>query len=195
MLGTVPAQRSIWAEHIAKKQAVELKKEGKSDEEIAKELEETIAGVADNDELASGMTTFFKDKDGYFVRDYFIKGFAKEAARIKKDHGALKQLRSKVVQHLFVRPSKIYVAAANAELEIIERPLRASTPQGERTAIARSHCVPAGTKLSFEVHVLQDVIKKDLLETLFEYGSYSGMGQWRGSGHGAFNVLKLKEKK
>ena len=160
-----------------------------------KELEETIEGVADNDELLSGMTTFMKDEKGYYVRDYFCKGFLKDAANIKKDYGAQKQLRSKVVKYLFVRPRKIYVAKANAELEVIERPLRASTPQGERTAIARSHAVPAGTKLSFEVHVLQDQIKKDLLATILEYGEFSGMGQWRGSGHGSFNVLKLKEQK
>lgn len=86
-----------------------------------------------------------------------------------------KQLRSKVVQFLFVRPVKIYIADVDAKLEIVERPLRASTPQGERIAIARSEALPAGTRIGFEVIVLNDVINKSCLESLLEYGQYAGL--------------------
>lgn len=61
-------------------------------------------------------------------------------------------------------------------------------------AIARSLAVPAGTKLKFEVHVLNDVISRGCLEALLSYGEYEGFGQWRGSGHGAFSVVTLKQK-
>jgi hypothetical protein len=193
MLGTTPCNPSIWAEHIATKQTKALKKEGWTDDKIKAEIEKTVEGVADNDELESGKTTFMSDKKGYYVRDYFVKGFFKEAARAKKEFGAMKQLRDKVGKYLFVRPRNIYVAKAGAELELIERPLRAQTPQGERVAIARSEAVPAGTKLAFEVHCLQGVISKKCLEELLAYGEYQGFGQWRNSGHGSFSVLSMVE--
>lgn len=193
MLGTVPAQSSIWAEHIAAKQSKALKKEGMTDDEIKAEIASTIEGVADVDSLRTGLTTFMCDANGYFVRDYFLKGFFKSAAKVRKEFGSLKQLRSKVVSHLFIRPRAVYIASADAELEIIERPLRASTPQGERTAIARSHCVPAGTRLSFQVHLVGGVLSRGCLETLLEFGAYEGLGQWRGAGNGSFEVVSLTE--
>jgi len=191
MLGTVPTQSSIWANHIATKQAKALKREGWAEADIKKELESTIEGVADNDDLQVGLTGFFNDGDGYFLRDYQVKGFLKEAAKVMKQFGATKQLRSKVVQSLFVRPRKVYVAKPNADLEIVERPLRGQTPQGERIAIARSFSVPAGTKLEFEIHTLNGVITKGCVEALLEYGQYQGFGQWRGAGNGSFEVLQL----
>jgi hypothetical protein len=193
MLGTIPCQKSIWAEHIATKQAKALKKEGKTDEEIKTEIESTVEGVQDNDDLESGKTTFFHDATGYFVRDYWVKGFLKQAARVKKEFGVVKQLRDKVVKYVFVKPRNIYVAKPDAELEVVERPLRAQTPQGERVAIARSLSVPAGTMLEFELHVLNDALSTSCIETLLEYGQYEGFGQWRGSGHGSFTVVSCKK--
>ena len=193
MLGTTPCSPSIWAKHIQTKQEKALKKEGLSNEEIKIEIEKTIEGVVEDNELANGKTSFMKDVTGYYVRDYFIKGFFKQSAKCMKQFGATKQLRSKVVQFLFVKPAKMYIAEVDADLEVVERPLRASTPQGERVAIARSECVPAGTKISFEVHILQNVITEGCLKSLLEYGSYEGLGQWRGSGAGRFDVIEFKK--
>jgi len=193
MLGTNPSNKSIWAQHIASKQTKALKKDGWDDAKIKAEIEATIEGVKENDDLENGKTTFMADDKGYFVRDYFIRGFLKEAARVKKEFGAMKQLQSKVSKYVFVRPTKIYIAKPDADLLLIERPLRAQTPQGERVAIARSLAVPAGTKLSFELHVLEDVVPKGCIETLLGYGEFQGLGQWRSSGHGSFNVLTFDE--
>lgn len=194
LLGTVPCNPSIWADHIAAKQAKALKKEGYSEEEIQKEIQATIAGVQNNDEMESGKTTFFQDDKGYFLRDYQIKGFLKESAKVLKQYGPTKQLRSKVVQTVFVRPRKIYVADSDAELEVIERPLRGQTPQGERVAIARSLAVPAETNLEFDVQCLNGTITKGCLDTLLEYGQFAGIGQWRGAGKGSFAVLQMEAK-
>jgi len=193
MLGTTPVNPSIWAEHIATKQAKALKKEGMSADEIKAEIESTVAGVSGNDELDTGKTTFMKDEIGYYVRDYFIKGFLKNSAKCMKEFGKVKQLRSKVRDYLHVRPRHIYVAKPNSELQIIERPLRAQTPQGERVAIARSESVPAGTILDFELHSLNGVITKNCIEALLDFGQYEGLGQWRGSGAGRFTVVEFKE--
>ena len=195
MLGTVPATKSIWVDHISTKQSKKMKRDGLlSQEEIDAELAATIEGVEERDEMEQGKTTFFKDDKGYYVRDYFIKGHLKEAGRVMKTHGTIKAaLRSKVVQYLFIKPRNIYVAAPSAKLEIVERPLRASTPQGERVAIARSEAIPEGTQLSYTVHVLNDVVKKSCLESLLEYGSYMGLGTWRGSGCGRFSVVEFSD--
>lgn len=189
MLGTTPCNPSIWAEHIASKQEKALRKEGWLETDIKVEIAKTIEGVADNDELATGKTSFMSDEKGYFVRDYFVKGFFKHAAKCLKQFGATKQLRSKVVQFLFIKPFKMYIAGLDDDLELVERPLRASTPMGERVCIARSESVPVGTKITFSVHCLNNVITEGCLNTLLEYGQYEGLGQWRGAGCGRFNVI------
>jgi hypothetical protein len=193
LLGTVPATKSIWVDHVATKLGKGMKRDGKSPEEIEEELEKTLEGVADRDIVTQGLTTFYKNNRGYYVRDFFIKGHLKEAGRVMKEHGNTKQLRSKVVQYLFVRPRNIYVAKPTTTLDIVERPLRAQTAQGERICIARSEAIPEGTTLEYNVHVLNDVIKKSCLSELLQYGEYMGLGAWRGSGAGRFSVVSFEE--
>ncbi len=192
MLGTCPAVRSIWSNHIATKQAKALKKKGKTEEEIQQELEEILEGVPGEEEmLEAGLTTFMRDETGYYVTDYFVEGFLKHTANVLKEWGTLKQLRSKVRADLQVMPRKIYVAKPDAQLEIVERPLRAQTAQGERISIARSHAIPAGTILDFVVRSWKGVITKKCLADLLEYGQKEGLGQWRGGGYGRFIVKAL----
>lgn len=188
LLGTVP-QRSIWAEHVASKQTKELKRDGWTADEIKEEIAATVEDVPELEER--GLTSFMHDEKGYFIRDFLVRGFLKESARVLKEHGKLKQLQSKVSKYVYVRPTKLYVAKPKAKLEIIERPLRAQTPMGERTAIARSESVPAGTRIKFEIVSLQGVVSEGLLRTLLGYGTYQGLGQWRSSGCGRFEVVSF----
>lgn len=192
MLGTTPALKSIWQNHIATKQAKSLKKQGKTEEEIQTELAELLEGVPGDEEmLEAGLTTFLKDETGYYVTDYFVEGFLKSAALVMREWGNLKQLRSKVRQDLQVTPRRIYVAKPDAQLEIIERPLRAKTAQGERVSIARSHAIPAGTILDFQIRSWKGTITKTCLAEILEYGQKEGLGQWRGGGYGRFAVVEL----
>ena len=56
---------------------------------------------------------------------------------------------------VFIRPRKVFYRLQDgAEIGMIERPLRASTAQGERVALARSDSLPAGTEMEFEIHVI-----------------------------------------
>ena len=73
------------------------------------------------------------------------------------------------------------------EVQTVQRPLRASTPQGERIALASSEAVPAGATLVFEVALLNPDAHKDLVIEWLDYGRLRGMGQWRNSGAGRFN--------
>ncbi len=196
MLGTTPALKSIWQNHIASKQAKSLKKQGLTEEEIKEEIKELLDGVPGDEEmLETGLTTFMQDGEGYYVTDYFVEGFLKSAALVMREWGTLKQLRSKVRQDLQVTPRKIYVAKPDAELAIVERPLRAKTAQGERVSIARSHAVPAGTILDFQIRSWKGIITKSCLADILEYGQKEGLGQWRGGGYGRFAVVELSEAK
>lgn len=194
LLGTVPESKQLFAAHIGKKQAVAMKKEGRSDEEIREELESTIEGITDIDPLEQGKTTFYKDARGYYLKAYYIRGYLKDTASILKQYGPLKQLKSKVSKFLFVEPDKIYIAKPNAVLEVIERPLRAEGPMGVRSCLARSDSLPAGTEFEFDLVSLQGVFDERLIKGLLEYGSFAtGMGQWRSAGNGRFEVLNCQK--
>lgn len=75
-------------------------------------------------------------------------------------------------------------------LPIVERPLRAATARGERTALAMSEMMPEGTKINFDVWLLGDrekgPITEEMLREVFLYGRLKGLGQWRSSGWGRF---------
>ena len=191
-LGTVPTQSSIWTEHIATKQSKGMKKDGLSEEEIEQRLADTLEGVQEIDELKSGLTSFLKDEQGYYVEGYVLKGYFKNAARQLKQWGALKQLQSKVTNYLFIAQRKVYVATPDAQLLLVERPIRCETAQGPRTAIARSEAVPEGTEVSFTVQLLHGVIPLTLLRELLDYGQYQGVGQWRTGNCGTFDVVSCE---
>lgn len=71
------------------------------------------------------------------------------------------------------------------EIGSCQRPLRASTPQGERVALANSEAIPAGASIEFDI-VAFDSGHWGLIEEWLNYGEYNGLGQWRSSGKGAF---------
>ncbi len=186
MLGTNPTT-DIWSSHIAATQTRGMKKDGKTDEEIKEELKDIQSDLPELEE--KGLTSFLSDEKGYYIPAYMIRGFLKAAATAMKEHGKLKQLKSKISQWVFVLPSKIHCADPKDKLEIVSRPLRADTPMGQRTAIARSHSIPAGTKLNFEIHTLNESITKEFLLELLTYGFYQGLGQNRGAGYGQFEFV------
>ena len=71
------------------------------------------------------------------------------------------------------------------EVGRLERPLRASTAQGERVCLASSETVPEGTTQEFDIVVMRDALLPYVIEWL-KYGEMRGMGQWRNSGCGRF---------
>ena len=73
----------------------------------------------------------------------------------------------------------------DGEIGSCQRPLRASTPQGERIALANSETIPAGATMEFDIKLLSDTHVPLVTECL-NYGKYRGTGQWRNSGKGRF---------
>lgn len=190
MLATKP-NKQVYMKWLIEKQTKEMKKEERSEDDIAAEVERIKKDldhtVDDESGESAKFTTFSKDETGVYIESYMIRGYLKNAGQTLKQYGAQKQLKSLLNKYCFVGPDKIYVAPPDTKHEKVERPLRAQTPMGERVSIAVSDQLPAGTEIKFRVKCLQGYVKRGLLETLFDYGEFQGLGQWRNSGiYGTF---------
>lgn len=180
VLGTSPANEDIYREFIASKAPV--------DERI--NIEDEVAALGVDEVVEKGMTIFPKLDDGTpFVYDYQLKGFFKGAASALRQipgsrSSKVKAYKKKVDQLIFVTPRQIPVLLSGPT-DTCQRPLRASTPQGERVSLAMSEEIPAGSVLEFDVVMLNDDDEKLVREWL-NYGVLHGFGQWRNSGKGRF---------
>lgn len=180
LLGAVPKDPAVYEKYIASKAAL-------SDERLAEELS-TVEKVEEK-----GWTGFHSLENGRpFLYDYVPKGFFKDAcSMLRREEGTLsskiKAYRKIIDGLVFIFPDKIPLIF-EGEMGILERPLRASTAQGERIALARSDTCPVGTTMEFEVLVLGKDVTEALLREWLEYGALRGLGQWRNSGAGRFWV-------
>lgn len=162
----------------------------------AQKIEEEIAALGVDAVEEKAMTVFPKLADGTpFLYDYQIRGFFKEICGAMKaisgtKSSKVKAHKKKIDNTIFVEPREIPLDLHGMKMGNCQRPLRASTPQGERIALANSEVCPEGTSCEFEVLCMVDEDAEMLLEWL-EYGQYKGIGQWRNSGKGrfAFEVL------
>lgn len=181
VLGAVALNKDTYGEHGGGKDAPD-----------PDTLEAEQGMIVENEER--GVTGFLRDNGNIIERAYIIKGFCKAARkacrRIKDTKSSKLQAAREVLdQLLFVYPNNIIVHVPDGtdidNLEILSRPLRASTAQGERIALAHSEVLPVGSWMEFEIHILGQIDEK-LLREWFDYGTYSGMRQWRNAGYGRF---------
>lgn len=186
MLGTSSADPDIYRKFIASKAPEPDAAEGEADD-------------LGDDAAERGMTVFMHDEDGTpYVRAYQWKGFFKDSAKMNKKvrgsaSAARKAYRQEIDGELFVAPDKIrMIVPKGKQVGRCERPLRASTAQGDRVALASSESVPAGTVLRFGVTLKLD----DMEDALFEWmedGVLRGFGQWRNSGRGRFLYAQVEK--
>ena len=160
----------------------------------------------------------------HFIYNYMVKGNLRYAAQVfngstydvnGKPKTFPRNFKSKVTNAVFVSPRRIYLPIAE-DLDLIphvdengnstgfmrlrdslERPLRAETAQGPRTALARSDYLPAGATLDFQI-TLMDItgtnkVSRNDLEGILSFGERNGLGQWRNAGFGAFEVTYFEE--
>ncbi len=184
ILGTVPKDPDIYGAHIANLAALD-------DEQLAEELA-TVEHVEEK-----GWTGFHMLDGSPILYDYVIKGFCKDACGMLRRAGDTRSAKltayKKVVDGMiFVKPRQIPLDLNGGSMGTNERPLRASTAQGERIALARSDTCPPGTTLEFTLTVL-GVVKEPLLREWFDYGALRGLGQWRNSGVGVFTYSLEKQ--
>lgn len=185
MLATRPANDEIYSTFIASKAP------------DAASMEEEVAAKGAEEVASNAMCIFSREPDeSIFIWDYHIKGYFKEICsalrRMPSEELAKTSLNVKAFKKIIdscisVTPRKIVLNIPDdADLTICERPLRADTPMGERVALAASEEVPAGT--TFEFDVICDDAHVDWIVDLLDFGVHKGLGQWRNSGKGRFQV-------
>lgn len=183
LLGTMPGDPEIFRNFVAKKV------------ETVDEEADSIPVDVEN-EIEKGTTVFPRTEAGQpFIYDYQIRGFFKEACKFLKKITGTKSSKEKAYKQkidglVFVKDRQ-NIIVVNGDIGICERPLRASTPQGDRVALSRSEAVPGGSVVTFTVQCL---IKSDLdlVEEWLDYGTLHGTGQWRSSGKGRFTYTEIK---
>jgi len=188
ILGTKPNDPEIHSRFVASKAP---------DHET---MEQEVAALGAEEVEERGKTVFFKMEDGTpYLKSYQVKGFFKEAARtLKKVPGTktknLTAFLKRIDNFIFVYgdlPDDDEVIPLYMPLDMDltatdnQRPLRASTPQGERVALAHSEEAPAGTYFECSITLLRDS-DEALVREWLDYGRWKGMGQWRNSGMGRF---------
>lgn len=189
LLGTVPLNKKVYAEHGPGALGVEagvLTPEG---------LDEELATIVEPEEEEKTWTGFHTQDGQPFLYSYVIKGFFKETcSALRRDSGWLsKGLRAhkKVIDGLvFVEPRKIMLDLHGQAVDKSEdfpnkRPLRGQTALGERISIARSHSCPPSTSIEFTLLVLGGVTEA-LLNEWLHYGRLKGLGCWRNADWGRF---------
>lgn len=159
--------------------------------------EEEVAAIGADDVVADGRTIFPRNKDGQpIIYGYQVLGFFKSACGFLRRESSTKSSKLKAYKKEIDGNVKVYPDKDNkagrmipieydGEIGSCQRPLRASTAQGDRVAIADSESINAGASIEFDIVLLNEKLKKNVEEWL-EYGEYSGLGQWRNSGKGAF---------
>ena len=178
VLGSAPTDKEIFATYIASKGPDAMTKE------------EEIAALGEEEVLEKSMTVFPRTEDGKpMMWDYQVKGMFKNAAKAFGYVGGKVKLtayKSKIDNLVFIKERKIpYILPAGGEIGNCQRPLRASTAQGERIALANSESIPAGTTVEFTIEVLVDELMEHVVRWL-DYGRWNGLGQWHNSGKGRF---------
>ena len=183
-LGSSPSNEDLLGTYIASK--------APTDELETQEIETIKAQNAEE-----RITVFPKLPDGTpFVYDYQIKGMFKDSCKMLSKAGkagypggkacaAIKAYKHAIDGLIFVEPRCIPYNLHGLKMDHCERILRANTPMGERTSIAKSESVPARSPIAFSVVCLDPALEKMVKECL-DYGTMRGLGQWRNSGKGRF---------
>jgi hypothetical protein len=179
LLGTLPGDEKLAEEYVTSKHPDGVQDDEKTS--LPEEIKKFSSYFARN------------DKGHPILWDYQIKGFFKDACSMMRRVVQVDELKAhkKIIDGLiFVFPREIPLMLSG-ELFFKERPLRITTPKGDRTALARSEAAPAGTKIQIEILLLKPDLKKYVINW-FDYGILRGLGQWRNSGMGRFRWLQIK---
>ena len=181
VLGTGNSNPEIHSEFIASKAP------------DAKSREEEVAALGADVVEEKTTTIFARDDQGRpIIWNYQIKGFFKDTCSALRsvpgsESKKIKAFKKIIDGNIFVEERKIPLQGFGRIGEC-QRPLRASTAQGERIALAHSETVPAETYIVFTITCTEHD-KYDLMAAVKEwldYGKRRGLLQWRNSGKGTF---------
>lgn len=203
LLGTQPGDEGIYDTFVANNSP----NPGMTTDEELENLQ-----VADSEHPDKALTIFAKDADGTpCLYDYHIKGFFKDACSMiqritngKDENGKKKKVvteSSKMTAYkktvdgiIFTYPRLIpIIMLEGGEVGRCQRPLRASTPQGERVALSNAETIPAGSYIVVKIQCFSADNVPAVIEWL-DYGCFRGLGQWRNSGKGRFSYEIIDKK-
>lgn len=183
LLGSSPADEDIYRNYVA------------SHAPDAPSKDEEVEALGVDGVVDKGITIFPRTKDGRpLMWDYQIKGMFKNAQKALNYVGGKEKLpayKSKIDNLVFVKEREIPIVF-DGEVGVCQRPLRASTAQGERVALAISESCPAGATMEFTVMVLADDMMERVIKWL-DYGKLNGLGQWHNSGKGRFEWRDISD--
>ena len=192
VLGSLPSDEEIYRNYIASKAP------------DAATIEQEVEAVGVDEVAEKQMTVFAKTADGKpFVYDYQWRGFFKEMCGILKkipgtESSLVTQNKKLIDDYVFIKERMIPINTNGLKMGVCQRPLRAETALGPRTALAISESVPEGSTVEFTVTLVLEKGKAkkgsdkapDYEKALYEwldYGKLKGFGQWRNSGKGRFD--------
>lgn len=185
VLGTASGDKELHESYIASKAP------------DAPSREEEIEALGVDEVVGKGRTVFPRVDGKPIFWNYQIKGFFKEAAYAVNNMGnKLTAYKKKIDKGLFIFPDVMDRSGRSIEIHTdkeigdLQRPLRAQTLQGERVAIADSEVISAGAWIVFDLLTVDPNLDKYVNDWL-DYGSLSGIGQWRNAGYGAFTWEEL----
>ena len=180
LLGTAPTNPQLYTDYIVEK-AVANGVNGVADEW------DTMPTAEDVERQTRGLTAFHRNSAGQnILYNYMIRGFFKEmCGHLWKVPGTesskLKAYKKRIDGWVFVEPRQVPIKLSGP-VTILERPLRAETPQGPRVALTSSAMIPAGSTAEFRLKIINGKeITLDLLTEWLDFGQNIGLGQWRSS--------------
>ena len=189
LLGGMPANPQVREAYIASKAPTQELMD-----------EENANGYSRND---MGVTVFARDdKDRLCMMGYHLKGYLKEALTAIKQQAGVANARSKVDTLIFVNPRYVPITkdgyALKEEDQMLERPLRAQTMQGQRSTLASSEMILDPWEIEIEIACIPNAgtakskpINWNEIELALCYGEYHGLCQWRNAGYGQFRWERL----
>lgn len=187
VLGSSPNNEEIYTEFIGSKA------------KDAPSLAEEVEALGDDVVAEKGTTVFPRDEDGTPIFwNYQIEGFFKGTAGFLRTvpgtrSSKVKAYKKNIDGRIFVEGDisetnktgrKIRIKDA-FPMDLFQRPLRASTPQGERVSLACSERIPEGASCEFNITCLVDE-DMEMVKEWLDFGKRNGLGQFRNSGHGRF---------
>ena len=163
----------------------------------AQSIEQEVAAIGVDDAEEKAMTVFPRNHCGEPIFwNYQIRGFFKSACSALRTidgtkSSKLKAYKKQIDLRIFVFPQaydpslREIIIHTEKPIGSCQRPLRASTAQGERIELASSEMIAPGAWCEFDIMMLNDS-DEALVKEWLDYGRLNGLGQWRNSGKGAF---------
>ncbi len=153
-------------------------------DEEKKELKESA--------VSRSWTGFKSNGDGIYIESRQPKAMLKECANILKNMLKVKNMKSKLAERVYIEPPEISLGKKEPD-GVDSRVVHVMTMKGPRSSIKIFDYV-SQVEISFRLKLLLDeVIKKEHLDTLFEYAQDSGLGADRSQDQGKFDLLEFAE--